>query len=85
MLQVFYLGVAKVDLGLHILQQDLTYCRRLLQLLGRRACVWEAEGMEARMKMDGMNPVSSATVYRFFPSVFVFSGMNRNGTENGTE
>jgi hypothetical protein len=32
-----------------------------------------------------MNLVSSATVYRFFPSVFVFSGINGNGTENGTE
>lgn len=40
---------------------------------------------QARMKTDGMNPVSSATVYRFFPTVFVFSGINGNGTENGTE
>jgi hypothetical protein len=45
-----------------------------------------------RMKTDGMNPVSSVTVYRFFSSVFVFSGINGNGTKkrdgvngNGTE
>jgi hypothetical protein len=37
------------------------------------------------MKTDGTSPVPSATVYRFFPSVFVFSGINGNGTENGTE
>jgi hypothetical protein len=37
-----------------------------------------------KMKTDGMNPVSSASVYRIFLSVFVFYGINGNGTENGT-
>jgi hypothetical protein len=35
MLQMFYLGVAKIDLMvLHMLQWDLTYRSHLLQLLG---------------------------------------------------
>jgi hypothetical protein len=38
---------------------------------------------EVKMKTDGMNPVPSASVYRIFPSVFVFCGINGNGTENG--
>jgi hypothetical protein len=38
-----------------------------------------------KMKTDGMNPVPSAIVYRIFLSVFVFCGINGNGTENGTD
>jgi hypothetical protein len=36
------------------------------------------------MKTDGINPVPSATIYRIFSSVFIFSGINGNRTENGT-
>ena len=41
--------------------------------------------LQVRIKTDGMNPVPFVTVYRFFLFVFVFSGINGNGTENGTE
>ena len=38
-----------------------------------------------KMKMDGMNPVPSATVYRIFSSIFVFCGINENGTKTGRD
>jgi hypothetical protein len=41
--------------------------------------------MPLKLKTDGINPVSSVTVFRIFSSVFVFSGINENGIENGTE
>ena len=38
-----------------------------------------------KLKTDGINPVSSATVYRIFPFVFIFYGINGNGTDqNGS-
>jgi hypothetical protein len=37
-----------------------------------------------KMKTDGINPVPSASVYRIFSSIFIFCGINRNRTENGT-
>jgi hypothetical protein len=37
-----------------------------------------------RLKTDGMDPVPSATVYRFILTVFVFPGKYGNGTGNGT-
>jgi hypothetical protein len=42
-------------------------------------------GVGVKLKTDGINPVSSATVFRIFPFVFVFPGINGNGIENGTE
>ena len=42
-------------------------------------------GVGLKLKTDGRNPVPSATVYHIIPTVFVFYGINGNGTENGTE